>query len=181
MTRLGELWPVSSLTLGGGGLGQLWGTTSRDEAVATLCEAIDAGINLLDVAPRYGDGEAERVVGDAFDCRLPESVRVSTKHRVSNPPPADVLHRLERSLEQSLERMRLQHVDLFFLHGYLVGSEHDGGERRTPLRPFEDAVRPAFERLVDQGRIGLGDHRRRCPRRRSRGAGPRAARRGEPG
>jgi hypothetical protein len=50
--------------------------------------------------------------------------------------------------------MRLQHVDLFFLHGYLVGSEHDGGERRTPLRLFEDAVRPAFERLVDQGRIG---------------------------
>ncbi len=43
---------------------------------------------------------------------------------------------------------------LFFLHGWLVGSEHDGGERRTPLRLFEDAVRPAFERLVDQGRIG---------------------------
>jgi hypothetical protein len=49
--RLGELWPVSSLALGGG-LGQLWGTTSRDEAVATMREAIDAGIDLLDVAPR---------------------------------------------------------------------------------------------------------------------------------
>jgi hypothetical protein len=50
--------------------------------------------------------------------------------------------------------MRLQHLDLFFLHGYLVGSEHDGGERRTPLRLFEATVCPAFERLVDQGRIG---------------------------
>jgi aryl-alcohol dehydrogenase-like predicted oxidoreductase len=60
-----------------------------------------------------------------------------------------VFDRLERSLEQSLKRMRLQHVDLFFQHGYLVGSEHDGGERRTPLRLFEDAVRRAFERLVD--------------------------------
>jgi len=117
-------------------------------------ETIDAGINLLDVAPRYGDAEAERVVGDALGGRLPESVRVSTKHRVSIPPPADVLDRLERSLKQSLERVRPQHVDLFFLHGYLVGSEHDGGERRTPLQLFEDAVRPAFQRLVDQGRIG---------------------------
>ena len=76
MRRLGELWPVSSLTIGGGGLGQLWGTTSRDQAVATMREAIDAGINLLDVAPRYGDAEAERVVGDAFGGQLPESVGV---------------------------------------------------------------------------------------------------------
>ena len=76
MRRLGELWPVSSLTIGGGGLGQLWGTTSRDQAVATMREAIDAGINLLDVAPRYGDAEAERVVGDAFGAQLPESVGV---------------------------------------------------------------------------------------------------------
>jgi len=38
MRWLGELWPVSSLTLGGGGLGQLCGTASRDEAVATMRE-----------------------------------------------------------------------------------------------------------------------------------------------
>lgn len=69
---------VSALTLRGGGLGQLWGSTSRDEAIATAREAVDAGTTLLDVAPRYGDGEAERVVGEAFGGRLPEGVRVST-------------------------------------------------------------------------------------------------------
>lgn len=37
---LGKLWPVSALTLGGGGLGQLWGVTSREEAVATVREAV---------------------------------------------------------------------------------------------------------------------------------------------
>jgi aryl-alcohol dehydrogenase-like predicted oxidoreductase len=88
MRTLGRLWPVSALTLGGGGLGQLWGATSRDEAVATIHEAVDAGISLLDMAPRYGDGEAERVVGDAFGGHLPDGVRISTKHRVSNPPRA---------------------------------------------------------------------------------------------
>jgi aryl-alcohol dehydrogenase-like predicted oxidoreductase len=123
---------VSTLTLGGAGLGQLWGSTSRAEAVATLREAVDAGINLIDVAPRYGDGEAERAVGEAFGGRLPEGVRVSTKCRVSNPPASEVFERLERSLEESLERLKLSFVDLFFLHGYIVASDEEGGERRTP-------------------------------------------------
>ena len=83
---LGAIWPVSALTLGGGGVGQLWGSTTREEAVATVREAIDRGITLLDLAPRYGDGEAERVIGEAFGGQLPAGVRVITKHRVSNPP-----------------------------------------------------------------------------------------------
>src|SRR5919197_5025910 len=98
---LGRLWPVSALTLGGAGLGQLWGPTSRDEAVATVREAVQAGITLLDLAPRYGDGEAERVIGAAFAGRLPDGVRVTTKCRVSNPDPAEVPGRLERSLRES--------------------------------------------------------------------------------
>src|ERR671914_1909910 len=110
-TTLGRLWPVSALTLGGGGLGQVWGTTTRDEAVATVREAVDGGISLLDVAPTYGDGEAERVVGEAFGGRLPDGVRVVTKHLLGNPPPGEVPARLERSLNASLERMQLEFVD----------------------------------------------------------------------
>ena len=34
--ELGRVGPVSRLTLGGGGLGQVWGETDRDEAVATV-------------------------------------------------------------------------------------------------------------------------------------------------
>ena len=80
---LGSLWPVSPLTIGGGGIGQVWGPTSRDEAVATLREAIEAGITLIDVAPTYGNGEAENVMGEAFGGSLPEGVRISTKSHVS--------------------------------------------------------------------------------------------------
>jgi aryl-alcohol dehydrogenase-like predicted oxidoreductase len=84
---LGQLGLVSALTLGGGGLGQLWGGTTREEAVATVREAVDAGITLLDLAPRYGDGEAERVIAEAFAGQLPTGVKITTKCRVSNPPP----------------------------------------------------------------------------------------------
>jgi len=46
----GKLGKISCLTLGGGGIGQVWGATSRDEAIATLREAVEAGITFLDVA-----------------------------------------------------------------------------------------------------------------------------------
>jgi aryl-alcohol dehydrogenase-like predicted oxidoreductase len=154
MTTLGRLWPVSSLTLGGGGLGQVWGTTTREEAVATVREAVDAGITLIDVAPTYGDGEAERVVGEAFGGRLPDGIRVSTKHLLGNAPPSDVLARFEASLDASLGRMKLSYVDLFVLHGYIVATDEEGSEGRTPRSLFVQAARPAFERLVQQGRIG---------------------------
>jgi aryl-alcohol dehydrogenase-like predicted oxidoreductase len=151
---LGRLWPVSALTLGGGGIGNVWGPTSRDEAVAAVREAVDAGITLLDVAPIYGDGEAERVVGEAFGGRLPEGVRVVTKHLLGGPPPDEVMTRLERSLDESLARMSLSFVDLYVLHGYIVPDGIEGAKDRTPRSLFVDAVRPAFERLVDRGRIG---------------------------
>ena len=154
MRSLGRLWPVSVLTLGGGGLGQVWGPTTRDEAVATVREAVTAGVTLIDVAPRYGNGEAEQVIGEAFGGRLPPGVRISTKHRVSNPAPSRVAADLERALGESLDRLRLEFVDLYFLHGYLVADAAAGGEGRTPLGLFCDWVRPAFERLVAQGRIG---------------------------
>jgi predicted oxidoreductase len=62
----GKIWPVSALTLGGGGIGMVWGETTFDECVATVHEAVAAGINLIDLAPSYGDGRAERVIGEAF-------------------------------------------------------------------------------------------------------------------
>jgi aryl-alcohol dehydrogenase-like predicted oxidoreductase len=61
----GKLGKVSCLTLGGGGIGQVWGPTSREEAVATGLEDVDRGIDFLAVAPGYGRGEAELVVGEA--------------------------------------------------------------------------------------------------------------------
>jgi len=42
---------VSALTLGGGGLGQGWGATTRDEAVAAARLALDSGITHFDMAP----------------------------------------------------------------------------------------------------------------------------------
>ena len=158
--RFGRLGEVSVLTLGGGGLGMLWGATTVEECVATVHDAVAAGITLLDLAPRYGDGQAEEVVGAAFAGRLPEGVRVTSKCNLGCPPVAEIEGLLRGSIEHSLRRLRLSRLDLFFLHSNLVPDGHpmwnraDAVSRMTPLPMFRDHVRPAFERLVAEGLIG---------------------------
>lgn len=130
------------------------GPTDRDESVATVREAVESGITLIDVAPSYGSGEAELVVGQAFDGRLPDGVRVCTKSHVGDVPVSDVHAGLERSLDESLERMVISFVALFVLHSPIVATIEEGDSWRTPLALYREAIRPAMGRLVEQGRIG---------------------------
>jgi len=156
----GSLPPVSTLTLGGGGLGMLWGPTTFDECVATVHEAVAAGVNLFDLAPRYGDGKAEEVVGAAFGGRLPAGIRVTSKCNLGEQPPDQIEGILRRSIEASLKRLRLARLDLFFLHSNVVpDADHmarwpDAAARMTLYETFVDHVRPAFERLVAEGLVG---------------------------
>ena len=152
--NFGSLGPVSALTLGGGGIGQVWGPTTREESVATVLEAVELGIDFLDVAPGYGNGEAELVVGEAFGGHLPDGVRVSTKCRLGNPAAGEVAGILEKSLAESLERMMLDTVDLFFLHNMIIPDDAADAYQGTPRSLFVEAVRPALEDLRASGRIG---------------------------
>jgi aryl-alcohol dehydrogenase-like predicted oxidoreductase len=156
----GGLWPVSALTLGGGGLGMVWGETTFDECVATVHDAVAAGITLIDLAPRYGDGKAEEVVGAAFSGRLPEGVRVTSKCNLGNVPRPEIEPMLRRSIDGSLGRLRLSRLDLFFLHSNVVPDEGhiarwpDAALRMTLYDTFVAEVRPVFEKLVGEGLIG---------------------------
>ncbi|MFP9135563.1 aldo/keto reductase [Devosia sp. XGJD_8] len=156
---LGSFGPVSRLTLGGGGIGQVWGPTSEDDAVATLRHAVDQGIDLIDAAPGYKICEA--MIGRAFEGRLPAGVRVTTKYSLGTVPAAEVYDRFRTSLQASLKAMRLKRVDMFLLHSEIRPDdfEYPAGqpprdERSTALSLYREAVRPAFARLVQEGLIG---------------------------
>jgi len=159
--KFGELFDVSRLTLGGGGIGQVWGSTSRDEAIATVRAAYEAGVDLFDMAPLYGNGEAETVMGMAFASGYPEDVRVTTKCMLGNTNAADIESRLTSSLTESLERLQRDRIDVYILHGYVIP---DGWSDsiRPKLLPriavewsiYRDHVVPAFEKLKNSGRIG---------------------------
>lgn len=159
--NLGSLFDVSAYTLGGGGIGQVWGETNRDEAVATVREAYDAGITLFDMAPLYGGGEAERVMGLAFPDGYPSDVRLTTKCMVGAIAREAIEARLVSSLMESFERLRRDYVDVFVLHGYIIPDAWQDTIRVRALPHIAveysiycDVVIPVFESLIATGKIG---------------------------
>ncbi|WP_434301256.1 aldo/keto reductase [Corallococcus exiguus] len=83
-------------------------TVPREELVATLARALDAGLNVIDTAPGYEDGLSEEVVGEALHGRR-EGVFVIDKVDELDAPVAP-------QVEASLRRLGLPSVDLFALH-----------------------------------------------------------------
>ena len=157
---------VSALTLGGGGIGQVWGETTKEEAIQTVHSALDHGINHFDVAPMYGKGEAERVLGESLNGKKKDNLFFSTKCQLGTLPDDEVYDKLNSSLTKSLDNMKLNKVNLFLLHSQLIEDNYKlfkfdelREKSTTTLSCFFNSVIPAFERLIKEGKIdhwGIG-------------------------
>ncbi len=163
--QLGNLFRTSALTLGGGGIGQVWGDTTRVEAIATVLEAYQAGITFFDMAPLYGDGEAENVMGEAFAKGYPSDIRLTTKCMIGPTAPDKVEDQIEArlrgSLDDSLQRLRREYVDVFILHGFVIPDGWSDAIRPQMLpqvavdfSTYQGCVVPVFQALMAEGKIG---------------------------
>lgn len=159
---INTLGTVSALTLGGGGLGQIWGPTTRAECVATVHEAVEGGITLFDLAPLYGRGESERVLGEAFGGAWPEALRVTTKCQLGQRADEAILPRLRENLSRSLEALQRDYVDFYFLHSNIIPDDYTFPDPAlaavqdrfaTRERTYYDVVIPAFQTLQREGLI----------------------------
>jgi len=120
----------------------------RKAAFAALDEALALGIDVLDTAERYADGESERMIGEWLRQRpheLTAGVRIATKVA---PPAVDGVDRMpfdgayiEGKLQTSLERLGLERVTFYLSHA------PDG---TTPI----EATVEGFAAVVDAGRVG---------------------------
>jgi len=141
---------------------------SGEEVVRTTFSALHgAGVRYFDVAPMYGLGVAERRLGDCLQQVPRHSVVLSTKvGRLLEPGPSggDPLVRYDysydgtlRSLEASLGRLRVDAVDIVFIHDVNRRWHGDEVERR-----YAEALKGAYVALAElrsQGRvkaIGVG-------------------------
>jgi aryl-alcohol dehydrogenase-like predicted oxidoreductase len=96
--------------------GTQWGPNESEEGViGAIHAALDAGINWIDTAEVYGDGVSERLVGRALEGRRDEVV-IATK--VAPQPEGSGFRTddIRRACRSSLERLGLDHVDLYQLH-----------------------------------------------------------------
>jgi len=109
---------VSTLVLGAMNFGKN-GRTTQDEATGIVDAALEAGINLIDTADRYSNGESEEMVGKAIAGRRDDIV-LATK--VWSPMSEERNHQgssrrwLVTELDNSLRRLGVDHVDLYQIH-----------------------------------------------------------------
>lgn len=137
---------LGAMTFGGGdGMWQAIGRLGHKESLALVSAALDAGVNFIDTADVYSSGESERLVGEALKVlkRPREQLVVATKVRGRVGPGVNQVglsraHVLA-SIDASLERLGLDHVDLYQIHGF------------DPVTPIEETVR-ALDDVVRSGK-----------------------------
>lgn len=129
-----------------GGARGAWGEVDDRESVATIHQALDQGVTLIDTAPIYGKGHSEEIVGHAIQDRR-DQIILATKcglltPKTRNEPPVRCLKRdsILRECAASLRRLRTDHIDLYQCHW---------PDDDTPIRETMEALR--F--LEEQGKI----------------------------
>ncbi|MDR1824750.1 MAG: aldo/keto reductase [Bifidobacteriaceae bacterium] len=147
---------VTELGLGTAQLGDLFEAADQALADAVIAAAWDQGIRYFDTAPHYGVGRSETRVGLSLQAYPRAQYTLSTKvGRLLVPGPGDEPVRqtdytadgVLRSLEESLQRLGLDHVDIALIHDPTDSSPQD----------YEDAVTkaaPALSKARDEGLIG---------------------------
>lgn len=110
---------ISEISLGTWQVGGKWGESFDHQlAERILNEAVDGGVNFIDTADVYGDGESEKAVGKFVKSR-PEEIFVATKCGRQLGPHINEAYQpdvLRKFVEGSLKNMGLETIDLIQLH-----------------------------------------------------------------
>jgi D-threo-aldose 1-dehydrogenase len=168
---------VTTISFGGGGIGNLFKPATREDAMAVLDGSWHAGIRFFDTAPRYGHGLSERRLGDFLRDKPRDSYVLSTKvgrmltplrgrtmtdYGFADPLPFEQEYDysydgIMRSFEDSLQRLGLDRIDVLLMHDIGRDTHGDANDHWQPIA-FDGGLR-AMTELRSQGlvkAIGLG-------------------------
>ena len=123
-------------------------TQDAKQFIATVRACVDAGINLIDTAADYDDGDSETVLGEALQGH--EGVLVETKYRPYDAWGPEAAYTgspeaLVASAERSLRRLRRDRLDILLGHGIRTAETLD--------RFMNDGCYEAMVRLREQGKV----------------------------
>lgn len=122
----------------------IWNNSSDKNSIDAVQRAVDLGINFFDVAPVYGFGHAETILGQALKGRR-QQVLIATKcgliwddqKRITNNLTANSIY---QEIDDSLRRLNTDYVDIYQLHW------------PDPNTPIEETME-ALERIKQAGKI----------------------------
>jgi aryl-alcohol dehydrogenase-like predicted oxidoreductase len=144
---------VSEIGFGAWTIGMDWWSKkiSDDEAIAMLKKAYDKGINFYETADVYGKGKSERLLAQAFKDMHNDEIIYSTKWGYDIYNAEQVGHNelpqrhnpefLQYALQQSMNRLNVDHVDVYSLHNPKMSAIQD------------DELFMSLDRLVKDGKI----------------------------
>lgn len=144
--------------------GWMWGGTDESDAIKTIREALDRGINLIDTAPVYGFGRSEEIVGKALADGRRRNAIIATKvgldWRNGQPFRNARKARIIEEAESSLRRLRTDVIDLYQVHwpdpltpiaetAEAVSTLHRGGKiRAVGVSNFSPAQMDEFRKVA---------------------------------
>jgi aryl-alcohol dehydrogenase-like predicted oxidoreductase len=138
--------PARRLGLGCMGMSALYGPADREESIATIHAALDAGITLLDTGDFYGMGHNELLIREALRDRPREEVQLSVKFGAHRGPDGAWLgydarpSAVKTWLAYSLQRLGVDHIDIY------------RPARLDPAVPIEETV-GAIAEMVEAGYV----------------------------
>jgi len=134
---------VSVLSFGASSLGGVFRDVDESEAIRTVHVAIDGGMNLIDVSPFYGLTKAETVLGKALKDINRDRYYLATKCGRYDMDTFDFsAERIRASIDESLQRMGVDHLDIFQAHDIEFGD----------LDQIVNETIPEMVRLKEQGK-----------------------------
>src|SRR5439155_238747 len=136
------------LGFGCGNVGGLMVRGTAAERERAIARAVELGINYVDPAPSYGDGQSEQNLGAALRSRR-ATVYVGTKFRLDAADLRDVRRAIGYSLDASLKRLGMERVDLLQLHNNIFGER---GAQPVSVADVVGEVTPALQALTAQGK-----------------------------
>lgn len=143
--EIGKSGPkVSALGLGCMGMSDLYGPAPREQCIATIQGALDAGITVLDTGDWYGAGHNELLIHEALRGRKREDVFIAVKFGVLRSPDGGFVGMdarpaaVKNFLAHTLQRLGTDYVDLY------------QPSRLDPAVPIEDTV-GAMSEMVEKG------------------------------
>ncbi len=134
---------LGTMTFGGKGFWEVIGQQGQSVVNDLVARSLESGINFIDTANVYSEGESEKLLGEAIKGKR-DNIILATKVRGRMGPGLNEIGlsrvHITKAIEASLKRLQTDYIDLYQIHGF------------DELTPFEETL-ATLDDLVKQGMV----------------------------